>query len=232
MNRYRQEKPLQSNKNDAMKTALVNAFSSVASSAFTTIVGLLMLVFMKFKIGFDIGVVLAKGVFISMLCVFTVLPGLILLCDKIITKTSKKELPLPMGKLAKFSHHFRHIFTVVFAVMFVAFYFLQNNTQIAYNLEMSDPIAEVFPQANSIVMIYENADEKAVAQLADELEADPKINQVLGYPNLLGKDYTAKEMIYSIDSLSAAFGVDMTQGFELDESMLGLIYYHIQQSRL
>ena len=225
MNRYRQEKPLHSNKNDAMKTALVNAFSSVASSAFTTVVGLLMLVFMKFKIGFDIGVVLAKGVFISMLCVFTVLPGLILLCDKIITKTSKKELPLPMGKLAKFSHHFRHIFTVVFAVMFVAFYFLQNNTQIAYNLEMSDPIAEVFPQANSIVMIYENADEKAVAQLADELEADPKINQVLGYPNLLGKDYTAKEMIYSIDSLSAAFGVDMTQGFELDESMLGLIYY-------
>ncbi len=225
MNRYRQEKPLHPNKTDAMKAALANAFSSVAGSAFTTVVGLLMLVFMKFKIGFDIGVVLAKGVFISMLCVFTVLPGLILLCDKIITKTSKKELPLPMGKLAKFSHKFRHVFTVLFIVMFVTFYILQNNTQIAYNLEMSDPIADVFPQSNTIVMIYENTDEQAVVQLADELEADPKINQVLGYPNLLGKDYTAKEMIYSIDSLSAAFGVDMTQGFELDESMLGLIYY-------
>ncbi len=225
MNRYRQEKEHHPDKLSAMKTALVNSFSSVASSAFTTIVGLLMLVFMQFKIGFDIGVVLAKGVFISMLCVFTVLPGLILLCDKIITKTSKKELPLPMGKLAKFSHHFRHIFTVVFIVMFVVFYILEGKTQIAYNLEMSDPIADVFPQTNSIVMIYENDDEQSVAQLADEFEEDPNINQVLGYPNLLGKDYTAKEMIYSIDGLSTAFGVDMTQGFELDESMLGLIYY-------
>ncbi len=225
MNRYRQEKALQPDKKSAMKTALANAFSSVASSAFTTIVGLLMLVFMQFKIGFDIGIVLAKGVFISMLCVFTVLPGLILLCDKIITKTSKKELPLPMGKLAKFSHHFRHIFTAVFIVMFVAFCILQNNTQIAYNLEMSDPIADVFPQTNSVVMIYENGDEESVAQLADKLESDANINQVLGYPNLLGKDYTVKEMIYSIDGLSTAFGVDMTQGFELDESMLGLIYY-------
>lgn len=225
MNRYRQEKEHYSDKLSAMKAALSNAFSSVASSAFTTIVGLLMLVFMQFKIGFDIGVVLAKGVFISMLCVFTVLPGLILLCDKIITKTSKKELPLPMGKLAKFSHHFRHVFTVVFVVMFVAFYILQNNTQIAYNLEMSDPIADVFPQTNMVVMIYENEDEQSVAQLADELESDANIKQVLGYPNLLGKDYTAKEMIYSIDGLSTAFGVDMAQGFELDESMLGLIYY-------
>ena len=225
MNRYRQEKEHYPDKLSAMKAALSNAFSSVASSAFTTIVGLLMLVFMQFKIGFDIGVVLAKGVFISMLCVFTVLPGLILLCDKIITKTSKKELPLPMGKLAKFSHHFRHVFTVVFVVMFVAFYILQNNTQIAYNLEMSDPIADVFPQTNMVVMIYENEDEQSVAQLADELESDANIKQVLGYPNLLGKDYTAKEMIYSIDGLSTAFGVDMAQGFELDESMLGLIYY-------
>lgn len=225
MNRYRQEKALHPNKTSAMKAALVNAFSSVAGSAFTTIVGLLMLVFMKFRIGFDIGVVLAKGVFASMLCVFTVLPALILLCDKIITKTSKKELPLPMGKLASFSHKFRHVFTVLFIGMFVTFYILQNNTQIAYNLEMSDPIADAFPQANSIVMIYENKDEQAITQLADELESDEKIDQILGYPNLLGKDYTAQEMIYSIDSLSVAFGVDMAQGFELDESMLGLIYY-------
>ncbi len=225
MNRYRQEKALQSDKKSAMKSALVNAFSSVASSAFTTIVGLLMLVFMQFKIGFDIGIVLAKGVFISMLCVFTILPGLILICDKIITKTSKRELALPMGKLAKFSHHFRHIFTVVFIVAFVVFYILQNNTQIAYNLEMSDPIADVFPQTNSIVMIYENTDEESAAQLAEQFEADENINQVLGYPNLLGKEYTAKEMIYSIDGLSTAFGVDIAQGFELDESMLGLIYY-------
>ena len=225
MNRYRQEKALCHDKLEAMKKAIANAFSSVAGSAFTTIVGLLMLVFMQFKIGFDIGVVLAKGVFISMICVFTVLPALILLCDKLITKTSKKELSLPTGALSRFSHKFRYVFTVLFVGLFIAFGIMQSRTQTAYSLEMADPIAEVFPQSNMVVMIYDNDDEETVAQMAQELESDPKINQILGYPNLLAKEYTSSEMIRSIDSLSTAFGVSMTQGMELDESMLRLIYY-------
>ncbi len=225
MNRYRQEKELCGDKYEAMKKALKNSFSSVASSAFTTIVGLLMLVFMKFKIGFDIGIVLAKGVFSSMLCVFTVLPVLIVMCDKLITKTTKKELNIPMGALARFSHRFRHVFTALFAVIFVAFMFLQNNTQTAYSLEMADPIADVFPQTNMVVMIYDNDDEEAAAQIADEVEKDENVKQVLGYPNLLGKEYTAEEMLYSIDNLSTAFGVNMAQGIEIDRSMLDLIYY-------
>ncbi len=225
MNRYRQEKELCGDKYAAMKKALANSFSSVASSAFTTIVGLLMLVFMKFKIGFDIGVVLAKGVFISMLCVFTVLAVLIVMCDKLIEKTTKKELSIPMGALARFSYKFRHVFTVFFAVIFVAFCFLQNNTQTAYNLEMSDPIADVFPQTNMVVMIYDNDDEDAAAQIAESLEKDTNVKQVLGYPNMLGKKYTSAEMLNSIDNLSTAFGVDMAQGIEIDKSMLDLIYY-------
>ena len=225
MNRYRQEKEICGDKYEAMKKAIVNSFSSVTSSAFTTIVGLLMLVFMQFKIGFDIGIVLAKGVFISMLCVFTILSVLIVLCDKIITKTAKKELNIPMGVLARFSNKFRHVFAGLFVVMFVAFYIAQGHTQTAYHLEMNDPIASIFPQTNMVVMIYDNDDEEAAAKLAEKAEADSNVKQVLGYPNLLGKKYTAPEMLNSIDSLSAAFGVDMAQGIEIDESMLDLIYY-------
>ncbi len=225
MNRYRQEKSNTPDKLEAMKKAIANSFTSVAGSALTTVVGLLMLVFMQFKIGFDIGIVLAKGVFISMMCVFTVLPALILLCDKIITKTSKKELAVPMGALARFSNKFRYVFTVLFVGMFIAFAVMQGNTQISYTQEMQDPIADVFPQSNTVVMIYDNDDEEAVVQMAEELEADPNVSQALGYPNLLGKEFTATEMLSSIDSLSSAFGVNMTQGMELDESMLGLIYY-------
>ncbi len=225
MNRYRQEKKNTPDKLEAMKKTIANSFTSVAGSAFTTIVGLLMLVFMQFKIGFDIGVVLAKGVFISMVCVFTVLPALILLFDKIITKTSKKELSVPMNALAKFSNKFRYVFTVIFIGMFIAFAVMQGNTQISYTQEMHDPIADVFPQANTVVMIYDNDDEEAVVQMAEELEADPNVSQVLGYPNLLGKEYTATEMLNSIESLSSAFGMSMTQGMELDESMLDFIYY-------
>ena len=81
MNRYRQEKITHSDKVSAMKTALAGSVSSIASSSLTTVVGLLALVFLSFKLGPELGIVLAKGVFISMLCAFTVLPAMILAMD-------------------------------------------------------------------------------------------------------------------------------------------------------
>ena len=104
INRYRQEKAQVANPVEAMKSALVHAFSSIASSSFTTVVGLLALLFMSFKIGFDLGIVLAKGVALSMVCILTVMPGIILTFDKLIEKTAKKELHIPMGKVASFSY--------------------------------------------------------------------------------------------------------------------------------
>ena len=91
MNRYRQELNKTDDRKEAMANALCAASGSITGSAVTTIVGLLVLVFMSFKIGADIGIVLAKGVAFSMLCVFTVLPALILLSYKLIKKTEKKE---------------------------------------------------------------------------------------------------------------------------------------------
>lgn len=97
MNRYRQEQALCADKETAMTRALTHAFSSITSSSLTTIVGLLALVFMSFKIGRDLGLVLAKGVLISLLCIFTALPGMVLACDGLIKKTAKKTLSPPMG---------------------------------------------------------------------------------------------------------------------------------------
>lgn len=90
MNRYRQELQADPDREAAMTRALTAAFGSITGSSVTTIVGLLMLVFMRFKIGMDLGIVLAKGVLCSLLCVFTVLPGLILWADKLVRKTTKK----------------------------------------------------------------------------------------------------------------------------------------------
>ncbi len=225
MNRYRQEKAIAGDKVEAMKSALKNAFSSVSSSAFTTVVGLLMLVFMQFKIGFDIGVVLAKGVFISMVCVFIVLPGLIIIFDKAIEKTTKKELHIPMGAVARFSNKMRYVLTAAFAVMFAAFYILQGYTQIAYSLETKDPVAEVFPTTNMLVLIYDNDDEDVFEGLADELEKDGHVQQVMGYPNLLGKRHTAGGMVDSIMGLSNSFGISMDAGIELNEELLSIVYY-------
>ena len=217
INRYRQEKEHTENSADAMKAALTHAFSSVASSAMTTVVGLLMLLFMSFKIGMDLGIVLAKGVFISMLCVVTMMPGVILLFDKLIVKTAKKELHIPMKWAAKFSYRSRIVMGVAFVLFFGAVCFLQNKTEIAYTLQKEDQIAEVFPQDNTLVVLYDSKDEEKLQAVADELEHDSHIKSVMSYYTQLSKPYTSAQMTEKISEMST----DMA----LDKSMIDMLYY-------
>jgi predicted RND superfamily exporter protein len=93
--RYEQEKlRLAERPNNvlALKRAIKNAFSSISSSAVTTIVGLLVLLLMSFTIGADMGLVMAKGILCSLICVFTVMPTMLLWCDKLLLTTNKKYL--------------------------------------------------------------------------------------------------------------------------------------------
>ena len=85
---------------DAMTDALAECFMRIASSAMTTAAGLLSLLFMSFTIGFDIGMVLSKGIVISMLCVFLLMPGLTILLEKPLQKTRHKPVKLGGDKLA------------------------------------------------------------------------------------------------------------------------------------
>ena len=92
--RYQQERALLNGTDNvqAMKNAVKNAFGSITGSAFTTIAGLLVLLLMSFTIGTDMGLVMAKGILCSLLCVFTVMPTLILWCDRLLTTTNKEYL--------------------------------------------------------------------------------------------------------------------------------------------
>lgn len=92
LHRYEQEKMLLAGRDNvqAMKNAIKNAFGSISSSAFTTIVGLLVLLLMSFTIGADMGLVMAKGILCSLICVFTVMPTLILWCDGLLKKQTKR----------------------------------------------------------------------------------------------------------------------------------------------
>ena len=94
LHRFQQEYELlgKKHKNVAMERAIVNSIGSVSGSALTTIVGLLVLLLMSFTIGRDIGLVLAKGVALSFLTVFTVMPTLIMWSDKLLDKTNKNYI--------------------------------------------------------------------------------------------------------------------------------------------
>lgn len=100
LHRYEQEFELlgRTNKEMAMKNAILNAFGSVTSSSVTTIVGLLVLLMMSFTIGKDIGLVISKGVFFSLVCVFTVMPSLILWFDGLVYRLDKKNLKSRIAK--------------------------------------------------------------------------------------------------------------------------------------
>ena len=222
INRYRQEKAQTEDNQTAMKEALIHAFSSIASSSMTTVVGLLMLVFMSFKIGMDLGIVLAKGVFISMLCVMSIMPGVILAFDKLIQKTAKKELHIPMNWAAGFSYRMRPVIGAVFILFFAVVCFMQSRTEIAYTLQSEDPIAEVFPTEDTLVVIYDSADEEAISQLSAELEENNNIKSVMGYYTQLARPYTAEELAEKI--------AEMSDSMTLDSSVIGMLYYNYYES--
>ena len=224
MNRYRQELNKVDDRKEAMANALRTASGSITGSAVTTIVGLLVLVFMSFKIGADIGIVLAKGVAFSMLCVFTVLPALILLSHKLIEKTEKKERAKkaakngPSAVLGGFSYRFRSVVAVLFVVLFIGTGYLQYGTKTVYTLSEKDSVADVFPKDNTMVLLYENADESKIADIVSVLEKKDDVKNIVSYPTTIGKQCTVKEMSEMLSK--------MGENLQTDEKLLNIVYCH------
>lgn len=206
LNHFRQDKALTDDSVEAMRRAVHRAATPIISSALTTIVGLIMLVFMKLKIGADLGVVLSKGVLCSLICNFTVLPTLILMFEKGIYKSAKKLLPIPTDKLANFSMRFRIPLTILFVVVFVGSYILHNQTNIIFYNATESQIEQYFPKKNPVVLVYDNADENKMLPLLDGISKDSGVDMVISYPTLLHRECTAPQMVQTITDLSAMMG--------------------------
>ena len=224
MNRYRQELNKVDDRKEAMANALCAASGSITGSAVTTIVGLLVLIFISFKIGADIGIVLAKGVAFSMLCVFTVLPALILLSHKLIEKTEKKERAKKAHKkglsavLGGFSYRYRGVIAALFIVLFLITGYLQSDTKTVYTLAAKDPIADVFPKDNTIVLLYDNADEGKIADVVAVLQKKNDVKTIVSYPTTIGKQCTVKEISEMLSKIG--------ENLQTDEKLLNIVYYH------
>lgn len=217
MNRYQQEKQKESNKIEAMKNALFNAFTSISSSSITTIVGLIALVFMSFKIGKDLGFVLAKGVLFSLISIFFVLPSLILMCDKAITKTKKKSPHITLNTLGKVSYKSRYISIFLFIGVFIVSYLLKGNLGILYTDSEENKISEVFSENNQFAIIYKNQDEEKISKYLSDIENTDKVNEVLGYGNTINQDLT-------YDKLNTKL-MDLGSDVEVEDYLLKILYY-------
>lgn len=228
MNRYRQECESEADHATAMKSAWVKAFSSIASSSVTTVVGLLTLACMSLKIGRDLGFVLAKGVFISVICILIILPGLILIFDKLVQKTAKKTPEIPTKGISCFCFKYRHVLLVVFVLLLGGSYILKDNVEYSYTMTKVDPVAEVFPKGTSTVVVYENKDEEKITKLGKEIEKDDQVDEVVNYSNTLGKEYTARKLSEELEDMDD-FDVDV----DMDESLINMIYYyHFKEGKI
>lgn len=179
------------NKN-AMANAITATISSVVGSSVTTVAGFIALCFMSFTLGLDLGVVMAKGVILGVISCVTILPSMILICDKIIEKTKHRQFLPDFKKIPQFITKHYVVFIIIFLILLFPAIYGQNNTNVYYDLTLSLPenlesvkaqkeISEKFDLGSAnIILIDAKTPDKDVARLLDE------VNNIDGVQNALG----------------------------------------------
>ncbi len=218
INRYRQVSIKEKDKVKAMKEALYKSFSSISSSSVTTIVGLLALVFMSFRIGKDLGFVLAKGVLFSLITVFTCLPALILMFDKLINLTKKKSPNITLNKLSNFVYKFRYVGIFVFALIFIFSIIFKNNLGIVYTDSETDNVKKEFNVNNQMAIVYKNTYEDEISNLCKSLENKYKVTDVLCYSNTINETLLYNELNKKLE--------DLGEKQNIDDYLIKIIYYN------
>ena len=233
MNRYRQVKRNIPEKVEAMTCALADATPTILSSSLTTILCMLMLAFMDFKIGLDMGLVLSKGVFLSLVSIYLLLPSLVLAFDRAVEKTEKKVPLLHTYKLSKFEVRFRVLISVAFVVFFAASYFLSQRTDICFSNTWPTEISREFPPQNQVVLLYETDREEEVIPVIDSLAKDPRMEMAMSYPSIVLKERTADEMLAFINEMSSMLpeGMGQIDSTMFNADLLNVVYYAASHSQ-
>ena len=126
-------------KKRAMAHAISNTISSVVGSSITTVAGFIALCFMSFTLGKDLGIVMAKGVVIGVIACVTILPSMILVCDKLIEKTKHKVIMPDLGRIAGWITKHYVVFAVLFVVILFPALYGYTHTDVYYDLTNTLP---------------------------------------------------------------------------------------------
>lgn len=192
---YKEQKEINPNsKNEAMAVAIGNTISSVVSSSITTVAGFLALCFMSYTLGLDMGIVMAKGVIIGVICCITLLPSMILIFDKAIEKTMHRDFIPKFDKASNFIVKHNAVFAVIFVALLIPAIYGQINTNVYYNL------TETLPEdLNSVV---------ANAKL------DEEYNMASTHIVLCDSDLSAKEVNKMVDEINNVDGISFAMSLD------------------
>ncbi len=193
-----QQKEHPNDNKEAMAVAISKTISSVVGSSVTTVAGFLALCFMSYKLGLDMGIVMAKGVVIGVIACVTILPAMILIFDKALTKTMHRDLIPSLDKLSKFIIKHRAVCITAFLVILIPALYGYTHTNVYYDLTATLPkdldsivantkLEEEFHMSTThILMCDAELDSKSMNNMLKEMNKVDGVKFSLGLSSLIG----------------------------------------------
>ena len=185
-------------KERAMAHAISQTFSSVIGSSVTTVAGFIALCFMTFTLGMDIGVVMVKGVILGVIACVTILPSMILCCDKWIMKTMHKPFLPDIGKISDKVTKRYIIYVILFLVLLFPAIYGNNHAAVYYNLDETLPkdlpsiianekLKKDYDMNTTHMILVDSSVESAdVAKMIDKMDNVDGVKWALGLDALIG----------------------------------------------
>lgn len=240
LNSFKEEKKTTASSKDALINALTKSFAPISSSSITTVVGLVALMFMSFSIGFDVGLVLSKGIIISLLSVFLFMPALLIIFDKLIVKTthktlkefiseksSKKETKYRKPSLANYQNKTKILVPVLATLLIIIGAVLNFKADYNYSIDTStDANATINTDNDEITALFGTQNTLVVMIPKDKMNLEKEIaNYLLNYT-----DKDGNKVVNSYQGLGS-YGIytEMTAqmisvNFGLSESIVDEVY--------
>ncbi len=226
-NRYKEEHQKLSIR-EADIIALSKAIPEISSSSLTTIGGLIAMMFMQFGIGSDMALCLIRAILLSLLAVFLLMPGLIMLFGKAMDRTVHKSFIPKIPFVGKFAYKTRHVMPLVFVVLIVAAYIVSSKCPYVYGYTMletpvksdsmivDEMIEESFGASNMVALIVPAGNYEKEKQLLKELDLRPEVDYTMGLSNT-----EAMDGYMLTDKLTAR---EFSELLELDYEVAELLY--------
>ncbi|MBQ4361616.1 MAG: MMPL family transporter [Lachnospiraceae bacterium] len=197
-NSYKEQRRFFPDRKEAMAEAVTQTVLSVVGSSITTVAGFIALCFMSFTLGLDLGLVMAKGVLIGVICCVTILPSMILIFDRALEKTKHRSLLPKTDRLSRLVTKRYAAFAVIFAVLLIPAVWGYRHTDVYYKLDSSLPKYLSSIRANEklekqyhmsttdMALVSADLPVEQVREMAGEIDQVDGVKFTLGLDNILG----------------------------------------------
>ena len=198
--RYMEERDNGLDPREADISALSKAIVEISSSSLTTISGMVALMLMQLRIGFDMGIVLSKGIICSMLCVFLLMPGLLMLFSGPIDRTRHRSLVPKINFWGKVIVRLRYVMPPVFLVIVAASAILSARCDYVFDANDTDfdnkpdwriadeKVADTFGSKNTIAVLVPRGDYEKEQHILERVALLPQVTQATGLANIEVED--------------------------------------------